>query len=290
MLALNDELLFYFSAPLDPARVTPDSFEILLLDGEGQAQRDPFGNVKRVRGDIEVDAYRIRFRPKVPLAPDLQDGGFLPGRSYYVRIAGFPRPDCLCSLDGRPLERSASFPFRTAPRDSDQLFRSLSRARLFVPVGWFSGVDRGFVQFGSDGSHESIRGLSRDRSWIFVFNAPIRPDRLREGSVYLNPKMIGDPEVLPVGLRLLSVEGARRRLQEVGIRLPYETEFADGSLLEILPPEAVRSERLGSVGFFWLVFRRDADFVLRDYADRPLVAPQLDPTEDSWRFLVLLGE
>jgi len=101
-VALNEELLFFFSRDLDPASVTSDSLRV--IDAAG---RDVPGE-RRLRGDA------LSFLPELPCRPDLSDGGFRPGSEYSVILGGFPRPDGLRALDGALLSASLRLDFRTA--------------------------------------------------------------------------------------------------------------------------------------------------------------------------------
>lgn len=97
---LNEDLVFHFSAEVDRTSVTQDS--VRITDAEGQP----------ARGRLEVEGSRVRFVPATVLAPDLSDGGYVPGTSYQVEIAGFPRPDCLRGVDGAPLASTYRWSFR----------------------------------------------------------------------------------------------------------------------------------------------------------------------------------
>ena len=110
-VALNEELVFFFSRDLDPGSVTSDSLRVLDASG-----RDVRGE-RRLRGDA------LSFLPELPCRPDLSDGGFRPGSDYTVVLGGFPRPDGLFSLDGAPLSASLRMHFRTAsPEQGTVLF------------------------------------------------------------------------------------------------------------------------------------------------------------------------
>jgi hypothetical protein len=97
---LNERVEIYFSRPLDPASLHARSARIL----------DRLG--RSARGYWEVEGQRLSFTPDPVLSPELDDGGYLPGESYTVELAGFPRPDGLRALAGEPLARSARWQFR----------------------------------------------------------------------------------------------------------------------------------------------------------------------------------
>src|SRR5262249_20357239 len=82
-VALNEELVFHFSARLDPSSVTSDS--VRIFDDED----------REARGVRTVQRNSLHFQPALPCASDLSDGGLRPGRAYRVVLGGFPRPDGL---------------------------------------------------------------------------------------------------------------------------------------------------------------------------------------------------
>ena len=104
-LLLNDALTAYFTAPLLPVSVTADSFTV--VDDRGH----------RVPGALRVGVDWVSFQPLPPVAPALDDGSFLPGAVYELRIAGSPRPDAVRALDGRRLAAPVVKSFRAAARD-----------------------------------------------------------------------------------------------------------------------------------------------------------------------------
>jgi len=101
-ILLNDSLTVFFSAPLLPLSVTSDS--VSVLDERGH----------QVPGSLQVGEDWVTFRPHAPLAPDLLDGSFRPGATYQLRLAGYPRPDALRSLDGTWLEAVRAFEVHVA--------------------------------------------------------------------------------------------------------------------------------------------------------------------------------
>lgn len=105
-LLLNDAITAYFSAPVLPVSVTPDS--VTVVDDRGH----------RVPGELRVGADWITFTPLPPVTAALDDGSFRPGGAYELRIAGMPRPDAVRSLDGRRLAAPAALSFRVAGRDA----------------------------------------------------------------------------------------------------------------------------------------------------------------------------
>lgn len=102
---LNDALTVYFSDPILPLSVTGDS--VTVVDEAGH----------QVPGALRCGANWVTFVPEPPLAADLDDGSFRPGRSYRLLVAGCPRPDAVRALDGRRLAEAAAFEVRAAARD-----------------------------------------------------------------------------------------------------------------------------------------------------------------------------
>jgi len=110
-VALNEELVFFFSRDLEPGSITTDS--VRVFDGAGREVRGE----RRLRGDA------LSFLPELPCRHDLSDGGFRPGGDYTVILGGFPRPDGLRALDGALLSASLRLRFRTAsPEQGTVLF------------------------------------------------------------------------------------------------------------------------------------------------------------------------
>jgi hypothetical protein len=102
---LNEPLVFSFSGELDRASVTRASVRLTTKDG------------RAARGERLVEKSQLRFLPDPVRAPDLGDGGFRPGETYVVELAGFPRPDGLRSKDGRPLRSTVRFELSTVVVD-----------------------------------------------------------------------------------------------------------------------------------------------------------------------------
>jgi hypothetical protein len=103
---LNEPLSFHFSAEVDPLSVGRESIVIETAKGE------------RARGELEVEGRKVVFRPDVPHAQDLSDGGYRPGVEYLVRIAGFPRPDGIRAATGEPLAQTERWSFTTVALDA----------------------------------------------------------------------------------------------------------------------------------------------------------------------------
>ena len=115
---LNEELVFTFSAPVDPSSVTAESLRIVSAGGEP------------ARGEWTVRGRQARFQPSPTLARDLSDGGYRPGTRYTVTLSGFPRLGCVRGLEGEPLARARTWSFETVGTGGEQrLFEDASPAR-----------------------------------------------------------------------------------------------------------------------------------------------------------------
>jgi hypothetical protein len=101
-VALNEELVFYFSEDLDRASITSDS--VRITDAAGA----DVSGTREVRGDA------LSFLPDLPCSSDLSDGGLSPGTAYHVTLGGFPRPDGIRGVSGALLSASLQLEFRTA--------------------------------------------------------------------------------------------------------------------------------------------------------------------------------
>jgi hypothetical protein len=106
---LNERIQLHFSEPLDPTSVNARSVRI-------RSSKDVLA-----RGEWQVEEDNLIFVPEQVLDFDLSDGGFQPGVTYFVELAGFPRPDGLRGRSGSPLEHNLRWEFRTVavtePRD-----------------------------------------------------------------------------------------------------------------------------------------------------------------------------
>ena len=98
---LNEPVELFFSEEIDAASVQAQSARIV----------GPSGAL--ARGRWEVDGRRLRFTPDPVLAADLSDGGYAPGATYRVELAGFPWPDGLRGTSGAPLASTERWSFRT---------------------------------------------------------------------------------------------------------------------------------------------------------------------------------
>ncbi len=99
---LNQEITVYFSKPIEPLSVTPDT--VRVVDSQGHAVA-PAG--------IDVGSQSLSVRPRPPITPSLSDGTLRPDSDYTLEIAGYPQTNAVRSRDGRVLEHAVRRPFRT---------------------------------------------------------------------------------------------------------------------------------------------------------------------------------
>ena len=78
---LNEIIEFEFSEPLDPDTVRPDTIRI--------RQGPNFG--RQVPGFFKTDGRFVYFYPRLPVLPDLSDGGFQPSTEYRITLMGQPK-------------------------------------------------------------------------------------------------------------------------------------------------------------------------------------------------------
>ncbi len=108
-VALNEELYFHFSDPLDRASINDGTVQITDLGGHA------------VRGEfLTRDPRMVVFVPELPTASDLRNGGFRPATHYQVTLAGFPRVDGIRATGGEILSQSLVFWFETASEEEDE--------------------------------------------------------------------------------------------------------------------------------------------------------------------------
>ena len=102
-LFLNSEIEVRFSAPLDPASVSTQTFRVLVGPSFTQL----------ADGTIEIDRDVVRFRPRLPTRPDLSDAGFAPDTEYRLVLRGLPDLNTIRSTNGKPLQQTRTFLFTT---------------------------------------------------------------------------------------------------------------------------------------------------------------------------------
>ena len=118
-LLLNEAITVYFSQSLDPLSITRDT--VSVLDAEGNS----------VPGRLRTGSTWVTFEPRPPLHPSLEDGSLRPGREYRLRVAGFPRIDCIRGASGQRLAVGLQKTFRTA----DQSTKPSSLPAPLRPIG-----------------------------------------------------------------------------------------------------------------------------------------------------------
>jgi hypothetical protein len=103
---LNQELTVTFSEPVDALSVTPDT--VRVVDDAGHA-------VPWLRR--EVGSKLVRLYPRAPVTAGLDDGSFVPGRTYWLEIAGYPQINAVRARGGSILRQSVRVPIPVVGRE-----------------------------------------------------------------------------------------------------------------------------------------------------------------------------
>lgn len=99
-VALNQPLIFTFSADIDPLSITPDTLRIVGAFG-------PFFELTHVDGNL------VALLPRAPNFGNLSDVGLAPNTPYSVSMPTFPAVDTIESTGGKPLLSALTYNFRT---------------------------------------------------------------------------------------------------------------------------------------------------------------------------------
>jgi len=264
-LFLNEELVFYFSEELEPTSVTSAS---LVIESERGVP---------ARGRLEVGVDSIRFVPAPVLAPDLSDGGFLPGTRYRVTLAGFPRPEGLRSARGAVLEQTWTWTFDTVevgrPRDS-LVFEDRFQDRV--------GILRIFPSAGRQGAIVA----SRDAIHL-ACDKPLDPSTVLPEAFRLIHIVQDVREPRPLEIRVQLLENHPEPVQaprpaaarDSGPQQAWERERR-ACVIEVLPEQALVQE--GEYILSVESRRGDVPFFLRDFSGNPVITD----SSQGWRILV----
>lgn len=222
---LNEPLTFHFGSDVDPLSVGRESVVIESAQGE------------RARDSLSVEGRRVVFRPDVPRAQDLSDGGYRPATRYVVRLAGFPRPDGLRGVGGEPLAATWRGSFTTVAVDAPR------RSRLFddphqerrKPPDLFPGAGQHYVVAAGDplyiGSEKQIDPTS-------VRSGDFKLRRVRRS-------VTQSEQLLDVFVRLLENDPLARRERLRSFRTLYSDEQwlteRRAALLELTPVQRLES-------------------------------------------------
>lgn len=232
---LNERIQLHFSEPLDPTSVHRRSVRITSTDGVP------------ARGELYVAEERLTFVPEPVLAFDLSDGGYLPGTTYRVDLAGFPEVDGLRGRSGATLERNLRWEFRTVTVTEPRIgfvFEDSSLARGLRVKLRANAIQRGdpILLEGEeplDPSTLFAEDFVLRRLIVEEQKGKVRPPmsapiplrvRLRENHDYNDPLSRGDPasrgtaliELTPVdrlleaGSYWLKVDDEQLRLRDLG--------------------------------------------------------------------------
>jgi len=249
---LNEPLVVHFSEALDPRSVTRES--VRVLDAEGAP----------VVGEVEATGRRLAFHPRLPLAPDLGDGGFLPDRSYSITLRGFPRVDALRSLDGAPLVRTFRSTFTTV--DARGSVASGPVAPGPVTPGPDAGGDPAAALGGFlDDAPERRAQLSFERlsvvagePWSLVADKAI------------DPRSVSDARFVLASLPLPQGDGLGAA--PIPLRATLVAARPLHARIELMPLDPSGLPRLLEVGEYLLVELPEAP-PLRDLGAAPVVGP-----------------
>jgi hypothetical protein len=232
-IALNQALTVYFSEPIDPFTVTPESFRV----------RDAFGHA--VTGRLECGTRSVRFVPRAPVSPSLDDGSFLAGQGYRLEVAGMPTSYAVRSRSGRRLERGFALEVRV-PAEA----RELGLPTPFLPV------DTGLEPLRLDVAAAGQPRIAADAGDLVLrFNQPLLPSSVR-------------PEAFRIW-RILAGADAPEELRPASARVVGEplpgAAHPGAAVVLTFDPAA----RLAPTDLLYLGLSHGED-ALRDYRDRPV--------------------
>ncbi|MDA1194594.1 MAG: Ig-like domain-containing protein [Planctomycetota bacterium] len=202
-IALNQPLIFTFSASINPATITPDSLRVVGVAG-------PFFESTIVDGNL------VALMPTVPNFANYSDAGYAPNTQYTVSLTEFPAVTTIESTTGKPLLAADSYTFRTLPAPSPDI---VSNIRCNGPDGILGTADDTSPTSASffieprrairHGTPPSSGGQSDDQGCLQNSGHPL----------YVSPLV--DPSVIQagsgVGARLLCLqnEGSPRVIAEL---------------------------------------------------------------------------
>ncbi len=101
-IALNEPLIFTFSAAIDPASITPDTLRVTGAIG-------PFFEQTVVDGNL------VALLAQTPNFEDYSDAGYAAATTYSVDFAVFPAPSTITTPNGSPLLGAEGYQFTTVP-------------------------------------------------------------------------------------------------------------------------------------------------------------------------------
>ncbi|HKE02064.1 MAG TPA: Ig-like domain-containing protein, partial [Planctomycetota bacterium] len=212
---LNEPLVWFFDAPVDPASIQGGGIRVVEEAASGEG--------KPVAGRFEVvQERRVRFVPRLASEPDLSDGGFRPGRRYAVVLDGFPRASGVRSTRGQVLDRTVRLRFAAIPATASDRSpfedRTPERGPFLTPERLSPGDPPTIIVDAS-----GLVALESDE--------PIRPDTLESGAFTVRyVGNVGDsPGPSPVPPKLANREDGARI--EIRLRVPLEPNT--DALLEV---------------------------------------------------------
>ncbi len=210
-ISLNQEIWVGFSRLVDPTSVNKRTLRI--QDSQGRP----------VPGEFRVLGRFVVFRPRPPLTPSLEDGGFKPGETYLVEVPGFPLLDTVRTLQEGGQTLAGTF---------RMVLHAVTGKEEHPPVPLLTDTDspgRGAVPL--------LKGRRDGRLFLLDVQAGINP-RITF-SEPLDPRFLGGP-----GPFLLStLEGKPIGIQT--LRLPSRGVPAEdlGRVLELVPSRPLEPGR-----------------------------------------------
>lgn len=121
LVLLNQEVVVYFSEPIDPLSVTEETFRVVDREGRGVPGSRSLG----------LSGTSVIFTPLAPVQRDLSGGSFRPRGRYQVQIMGFPRAHAVRAMSGRRLPQTHFLDLQAVAADPSPA----GYPSPFVPVG-----------------------------------------------------------------------------------------------------------------------------------------------------------
>jgi len=173
-VALNTQLVFEFSEPVDPSTITAASLQLR----EGGA----FG--LSLPGVYMVDGAKVTFEPRLPGLCDLSDAAFKADTQYRVQLVGHPEEFSIRNMAGQPLALTTTREFHTRIDTDPQIFTDQ------VPAT----SPRVLSSAPSDGD-EAVAVVDGNRV-VLTMSENIAPCTVNDATVLFHMYQFGDPAVM----------------------------------------------------------------------------------------------
>jgi hypothetical protein len=212
-IPLNRTLEFRFSGPLDASSITSSSVQIR----EGGS----FGLT--AAGTFRVVGSTLFFEPRIPGECDLSDAGFKPDTQYRVSVVGHPEEFAVRHQNGRSLDHTYTFEFRTRDEDDPELFEDQ------VP-----GVGPQLVSSSpSDGSPAVT--VAQGNQAVLTFSENLDPCTVNATTVLVYEYQRGDPTLF-----VTAPNGNSSGFSPVNDTSPSVFEWG-GNASDVTPPARIRA-------------------------------------------------